>query len=1437
MSNVHAKSRPKTKGSPDHHTGSRNGHSSAHQARPATGGRLGPFYAAGPVFGLAQTKLVVGRVNDPYEREADAVAERVTSGTPAPAISRIGPAGLGGVGGQGSGVTMYLGAEEPLQETAVQRQEEEPVQELAVQRQAEQEEPIQQAAMQGQEEEAVQELAVQRQEEEPVQELAVQRQEEEPVQELAIQRQETKEEPVQEVSVQRQEMPEEEGVQRQAMAEEEPTQRQAQPEEETAQRQAAAEDEAVQSAGDGSPHVTPATAATIRNPGMGQPMSPAVRRRIEPHIGADLSGVRVHIGASAHRAANTLQARAFTNRNHIFLNSAESSGNVRLMAHEATHVVQQGAALVQRMAQISPAPEQIQRLPAFITDRLASYARHIPGYTLFTVIIGFNPLTASRVERTPMNLVEGLMGLVPFGTAIFDKLRELGILQRAFDWIEGELARFDLSLDRLERLIQEAWDEMDFIRLDPFDYNVGVLTRKFSGLLNDVRGFARSLVDTIIELIKEAALGVAEQLLAENRAWALIKKILHHDPLRDVPVEATTVEILEDFLMLIGKEQELAQMRERGTLQETADWLDTQVATFMGLLGELRGLITAAWETIQPENLPNLTTNLRDLAGRAFGFLQRVWDFAVTVAAKVLELIKKALLSWLSSFAHEVPGFHLVTVILGRNPFTGEEVPRTAENIIRGFITLLPGGNEQYARLQETGVIGQAAARIEGAMSELGISWEFITGLFLGIWNSLTIEDLIDPIGAFRRIRDQFGEPISRLFAFIRVVIEEIFKLILQLMNFPTDILASIITNAMQAVEDIKRDPVGFFKNMLQAVKLGFTRFFDNILQHLISGLAEWLFRGLRSAGIEPPTEITLESILGLVLQVLGLSMEHIWEKLAEHLGRETVDRIRRTIDRLTGIWNFIRDVQERGVAAIWEYIESQISNLWDMVLEQARNWIMETIIQRVTARLLSMLDPTGIMAVVNSFIAFFNAVQSAIEYLREILEIVNDYVTTIAAVARGEIEPGAQKMEQGLANAIPIAIGFLANQVGLGNIGEKIQEIIAGLRGLVDRALDWLIERAISLGRSVLRALGLGGEAAEGAAGAAEGQLEKDFMDSEGSPHELTVTLTGAQPDIRVASPAATGVQHQIEDRRNAETDATNPRPLTPQQKGALTRAWNQHDELVTLSRDYLRADDTQKPELHRQIQALMDSLAANMVRGDAWPDTEIQPTQVTFSSAGGNKQVTANPLTRRPGNTVGSAAEDVIPGWQANVGIQTAGRGGTLPWRRVHLLSDRLHGPGSNPANLIPAQEITNGEMRRGPEREAYERITRGETLEYTARVTGADPNNSFFPAGVLVTVTKIAPGDRETVFDRPITTAPAPTGAGGPQLTPTQASVVDTYERLEASLGRRPTQAEVATARGLSGPPAISMTITQIRELLRTTPQPHPPELQRAARVLGL
>jgi len=95
--------------------------------------------------------------------------------------------------------------------------------------------------------------------------------------------------------------------------------------------------------------VSASVSSIVSSPGAGSPLGESVRSRIEPALGADLSSVRVHSGTPVEDASKNLNARAFTNRNNIFLGRGESPSDLQLMAHEATHVVQQGShGLIQR---------------------------------------------------------------------------------------------------------------------------------------------------------------------------------------------------------------------------------------------------------------------------------------------------------------------------------------------------------------------------------------------------------------------------------------------------------------------------------------------------------------------------------------------------------------------------------------------------------------------------------------------------------------------------------------------------------------------------------------------------------------------------------------------------------------------------------------------------------------------------------------------------------------------------------------------------------------------------------------------------------------------------------------------------------------------------------------------------------------------------------
>lgn len=83
----------------------------------------------------------------------------------------------------------------------------------------------------------------------------------------------------------------------------------------------------------------------LRSPG--KPLDAATRAFFEPRVGFDFADVRIHADERAAASADSIRARAFTSGPHIVFNrgeySPEAAEGKRLLAHELSHVVQQGA--------------------------------------------------------------------------------------------------------------------------------------------------------------------------------------------------------------------------------------------------------------------------------------------------------------------------------------------------------------------------------------------------------------------------------------------------------------------------------------------------------------------------------------------------------------------------------------------------------------------------------------------------------------------------------------------------------------------------------------------------------------------------------------------------------------------------------------------------------------------------------------------------------------------------------------------------------------------------------------------------------------------------------------------------------------------------------------------------------------------------------------
>jgi ABC-type multidrug transport system fused ATPase/permease subunit len=874
---------------------------------------------------------------------------------------------------------------------------------------------------------------------------------------------------------------------------------------------------------------------------------------------------------------------------------------------------------------------------------------HIPGYKALRVVLGKDPITDDHVERNGRNFIEAAFDIMPGGELLHKKLDEQHQLDAAALWIDGKIGEIETIVNGLFSRMTAFWDDLGITDLrSPMTVlrNGANIVLDFIG---DVIDFAIKAGTELLEMVKKFLLDkIVEFIKEKTTAYPLLCVILGEDPITKQQVDRNGTNILNALLDLGGEEGQMQrdQMNDTGTFQKIAAYIDEGIAVFGRLYDTIVNGFSLIWDMVTIDALMDPVGTFEKIYEIFGGPVMDVLDWVGRVIMEILRLIKDVLFKRISEEAKKTRGYYLVTVLIGRDPFTQENVPRSMENIIHGFMSLMDGGEEQFQQMKESGAIDKTTARINAAVKQLNMTPQAIVQLFIDLWESFTFRDFLHPIATFQRIVAKFGEPIGRLIAFVVEIVKIVVEVILRIMNFPFDLINKIIANAMKAFHLIKQDPIGFLKNLLRAIKEGFIQFFDNIAQHLLQGLVGWLTSELKDAGVPELKDLSLKGVIAWVLEVLGISMEKVWEKLAAHprIGPAKVAKIRSAINTLEGIWTFIKDVQERGMAAIWDKIAEQLNNLWDTIIGAVKNWIMEKIIGAVVTKLLSMLDPTGIMAVINSAIAIYKAVQSFIKYLRQMLEIVNSFVEGVAEIAMGNTKKAADFLERSLARGVPILIGFLANQVGLGGVGEKIGEMIEVARGYVDQAIGWLVNKAVDTAFGVIdRLMGRGGP---------EGEPAPEPVPNDPEAHrQLAMQAKG--------------------ELENTPVTATNPTEALAQKNAAARTIENNYSARLQAP---LRMTITLTEQSHTEAA---EQIATRIVI--APNDTVVEETIVVNLAGGPTTLAVGTALRRKETNgwthgVISAIGAHDTAGMSATIQFGRDARGGTTTIIPVHTLQANL-------------------------------------------------------------------------------------------------------------------------------------------------------------------
>ena len=269
------------------------------------------------------------------------------------------------------------------------------------------------------------------------------------------------------------------------------------------------------------------------------------------------------------------------------------------------------------------------------------------------------------------------------------------------------------------------------------------------------------------------------------------------------------------------------------------------------------------------------------------------------------------------------------------------------------------------------------------------------------------------------------------------------------------NMLLSALSRAAGVISDIIHHPIRFLGNLVDAIGLGLKNFKSNIAMHLKRGLMEWIFGALSGAGIQLPEAFDLKGILSIVLQVLGLTYANFRARAVAIVGETVVS----ALEQAAGVFKIF---MTQGVAGLWEFIKEKVSDLKSMVLDAIFDFIKEKVITAGITWIIGLLNPVS--AFFKACKAIYDIVMFFINHASQIMELVNAIINSVSAIVKGNITAAANWVENALAKIIPLAIGFLASLLGLGDPSKTVKETIEKAQAPVNKAIDWVIHGAVKL-------------------------------------------------------------------------------------------------------------------------------------------------------------------------------------------------------------------------------------------------------------------------------------------------------------------------------------------------------------------------------------
>jgi hypothetical protein len=550
------------------------------------------------------------------------------------------------------------------------------------------------------------------------------------------------------------------------------------------------------------------------------------------------------------------------------------------------------------------------------------------------------------------------------------------------------------------------------------------------------------------------------------------------------------------------------------------------------------------------------------------------------------------------------------------------------------------------------------------------------------------------------KMKEAMAGALAKLGKLLLWAAKKFFTWALEKFGFSLSEIEGIINKGVAVLKAIFTKPIQFVKNLMRAAITGFENFGKNFLKHLKDALFEWLTGSLE--GLQLPSTWDFKGIIGVALQMIGISYANIRRHMVAVMGEPVVAGLEKT-------FQLVKTLITEGPMAAWDQLNEMAAEMRDAFVQAIKDFIKQKIIEQAIQWIVSLFVPGA--GIIKAIIGIYDTVVFFIQKAKQIMKMISNFLSSISEIAAGNIGAAAEAMESGLARGLSLVINFLAALLRLSGVTAKIREAIQSIRAKVDAVLakvaNWIATKA-----KVLINKGVSAVKAGATAVVQWWKMRKAFKIGK-EPHELYMEGESKNARLMVKSTP------QILESVLPTLRRGNP-------KGEKLKAI----ETIELHAKKINKTKAEKGDSFGQaageeIMKSLEIIAANFAKAGltAVPKSKVKFGTRTVSGDPVGNEMVANPLTIDPAGLAGSAPHQESKLWLA---VNQRPH----EYIRGHLLNHHVHGPGEN-RNLVPITGSCNTTMEKQAESIIkHAVIGEGKVVKFTVTAKGKQGPRKHIP-----------------------------------------------------------------------------------------------------------